>query len=835
MKIFTAQAASHVGENIPKVAWVVNLSVDEFGLTTEEYNWTTLPELFGYDDFLQGMNLSAVTLRPRGGLSRVAQATIQLVDVAGLSSLVNDRLVENDALSVALVFIDGNETVDDAVELFQGVITRHARTAGVRWTLTVDDNSINSITPYPKNIVDFARYPYAETHSIPLPVVFGRNDVSPVVILNSFSGLVSYGGEELRGVYQWYESNDILASCEDVTDHANGTATITSARREMSVSPISAHPDNAVDGWENPPIPLALSDTLRLYFSGSGVLGEMVSMGLLLTVLGRFSYILRIGDEVIRQEENIYGPHILPIDLDIEDWKDNWPLALANLEITGSVTAVYYNAQLVVKFDDSRQARPVYRADVDGETPLQRNPVNQLDKIFTDEKLIGLENAKLVSGWSEAETLRDDWKFDWTLGKRREGTELLENFCFQAGLAVFPQQGGFSIAALDHTRSATHFFDGARHSPIRGRDDSVEWNFSSRNFTDVINEVQLRYDPGPDGQPRKTMAATGQFRFTGTGSMTLVAGSNSTQATLNDLQGDFLNRLVGVNERVYVLADTTYDVVQVMDAENLILTPVDHVLAKANADVTYYVGPNIDGTMFVSQRSMKTINALGRRQELASDQGGLVSEFIRDDETAELFIEYMKTWFAFPRAQVVFPVMLSLGLSVDPGDVCYIRHPQLPNKLKPRLLTTLTHERNAGSTAKFRVMSIGNIAVGDNLLINNEVVGVTDVNQSGLRFGVDRAQLNTPAGDHVVGDEVYRLEEKFLVTSVQPPTPRNPFVGLSFVQMPISYKPRGVWVESNYPDWFNATEEEKTFGGFWTHRSGRVDEFDRDSAVSYYG
>ena len=825
----TAQTARHIGETIPRCAWIITLTIDEFGLSTTVHNWTTFAGLFGYnDDLIENIILGSVRLRGRGGFSSVAHSTITLVDTTAVSAIAEGKLIENDEVSVGLVFVDGTEMIGDVIELFKGVISSHVKSSGTTWTLTVEDNSTNVITPFPKNIIDFSRYPYAETHFIPLPVVFGTNDVSPVAILNTFSGLVSHGGRIVRSIKQWYESAGVSAECLDiVAGTINGTSTVVSARRRMTLEPLSVHPNNTTVGWESSPT--RITGILQLYFSGTRVLGEMSGIKLLINASGAYTLSLLLSDVEVESPVLRNGP--VEITLDIADWDEDWPTALANIRIEGSSTCVFHSAKLVVEFEDfHRSAGPVYRADVDGIST--RNPVSQLKTIFTDNNLINLPNGRLVNGWDEAEVLRSAWNFDWTLWKRQEGIRLLEDFCFQAGLAVYPQSGGFSIAALDHTRLATHFFDGSRHSPVSGPTETPVWSFNSKSFSDIINEVQLRYDIGANQRPRKTISASGQYRFSGTG--TMVANSPADTGVLTDSAGDFLNRSVIPGERVYVVGDVTHEVVEVISATEIALKPIELVDVSPGTNLDYYIGPNLDGTMFVSQQSTKSVKALGKRQEIASDEGGFISEFIRDDKTAELFLEYIKTWFAFPRLIITLPVMLSLGVFVYPGDVCYIRHQQLPARLKENAITTTKTIIKKGDGVIF-VTKIRNMKIGDNLIIENEIVTVTGVNSALSNLAVNRGQLNTTVEEHLPGSIVARLEEKFLVTSVKPPVPSNPFVEMSLVQMPLSYQPTGVYTADNYPTWLSATDEQKQSAGWWTLRNGRIIDFDLSSAASYYG
>ena len=105
-----------------------------------------------------------------------------------------------------------------------------------------------------------------------------------------------------------------------------------------------------------------------------------------------------------------------------------------------------------------------------------------------------------------------------------------------------------------------------------------------------------------------------------------------------------------VGEGVYVDNDKLYTVASVVSETVLTLTAVDGGAVSTLSSVSYYLGPNINDLAFSSQQAYKAVNALGgNRQRTFLDDGGYISQFIRDESTAELFKDHCLDWFSASR------------------------------------------------------------------------------------------------------------------------------------------------------------------------------------------
>ena len=100
---------------------------------------------------------------------------------------------------------------------------------------------------------------------------------------------------------------------------------------------------------------------------------------------------------------------------------------------------------------------------------------------------------------------------------------------------------------------------------------------------------------------------------------------------------------------------------------------------------------------------------------------------------------------------------------------------------------------------------------------------------------ISRAQLNTEAQALVGGEAVARLQEKWLVVGLKPPSWTDPFIRVQLDQMPPSYQPVGRVVANGYASYSAATEAQKVQAGWATLPNGRVVDAEADSNISYVG
>jgi len=470
-----------------------------------------------------------------------------------------------------------------------------------------------------------------------------------------------------------------------------------------------------------------------------------------------------------------------------------------------------------------------------------RNPVHQLEAIQRDTNFINLLDAQIVSGWDDAAASRASWYFDWFL-RTVQGERFLNDFCFQAGLHLFPEEGGFSVAAMDKTRDPQHFFSGDWHMPaINGTDpDPSKWEdgFEVRavDASEVINEFHLRYRlHGPSGEYKASTTASGQYRITGTCSLT---GSG----VLTDGSATFQADNVVDGERLYIAGDVDYEVDGAPISETqLNVTVVGGGTPSTLTAETYYLGPNVDGVMVLSQLSFKRVEALGTRQLTFLDDGGFKSPFIVDDDTAEALKEHVKEWFAYPREFVTFPVNHT-AVDVQLGDVLMLDHDKLRASKKPVAMTTLDGDYNSAATVLTVQAGYGSLFRDDDwlLIINpttfqTEMVKVVSIDVGLSELTVTRGELGTPA--MALSDTwiIYRITVKWMVIGLTPMTPSDPLIRIRAVQIPPSYLPTGRVSQIGWPAWSAATPDQRMQSGWSTLRNGRVVDLDKDSNVSYVG
>ena len=470
-----------------------------------------------------------------------------------------------------------------------------------------------------------------------------------------------------------------------------------------------------------------------------------------------------------------------------------------------------------------------------------RNPVHQLEAMSRDANFMEMLEAQIVSGWEDAATSRSAWYFDWFL-RTVQGERFLNDFCFQAGLHLFPEEGGFSVAAMDKTRDPQHFFSGDWHMPaVNGTSgDPSKWDnaFKIRpvDASELINECHLRYrHHGPSGDYRASETASGQYRITGTCSLT-IAG------VLTDGSATFQTDNVVDGERLYIAGDVDYEVNGAPISETqLNVTVVGGGTPSDITAETYYLGPNVDGVMVLSQLSFKRIEALGTRQLTMLDDGGFKSPFISDSGTAALFVEHIKEWFAYPRDFVEFPVHHT-AVDVQLGDVLMLDDPKMLATKKPVAMTVLSGNYNSAATVL--TVTAGHASVfRDNdwiLLINDttfqpEMMQITSIDVALSEITVTRGELGTVAMSLSDTWVIYRVTEKWMVIGLRPMIPSDPLVRIKAVQMPPSYLATGRVSPVGWGPYSTSTAAERKQSGWATLRNGRVQDLDKYSNISHVG
>jgi len=420
--------------------------------------------------------------------------------------------------------------------------------------------------------------------------------------------------------------------------------------------------------------------------------------------------------------------------------------------------------------------------------------------------------------------------------------QFLDSFCFEAGLMLFTTAGKFHCSAMDKDRTPEHFFLGGYHMPVVGPIDNpmaqqYDLEIEPVNASDIYNEIAIRYAIHPaTGVPQRASIASGQFRITGT------ANTLEVSATLTDASATFQTDNVIVGEHVYISGDKLYSVLSVVSETVLTLTAIDGGAVTTLSSVTYYIGPNLDNSAFVSQLAYKAVNALGgNRQRTFIDDGGYISQFIRDESTADAFKDHCLEWFSQPRDRITFSLMHD-GIRVQPGDFLFIDHPKFKASQRARQITETAEAVDAVETEiDVTTGEAGLLRVNDYIYLQEsnssppELMQISAVDSVNSRITVNRAQCGTKAQTFSSGANIYQLTQKFVVLGVQEMTPDDTRIRIEAQIVPRWYKPIGTVVSAGYPNYAAATDVQRAASGWGTLPNGRVNELDPDSAISYAG
>ena len=892
MKTLSGQATTQKQLAGVNMVWMVKATLDEFGLLDVYKYWGSRTYMIGtspneeyYRDLFSksgGISLGETTVAPRGGLASVGSFTISLRDEEDESAALAEYVVINDEVIVYQIFSNGAEVVADRFEIIRGVIER-APVIGDEWRLTVKDDSKALLKEFPVAVLSFAQYPFAYEPDQVIPEAFGNLNhgpddgdglsavLAPIQMTDKYAVRGTSGRrKKAQGdVYQWYSAAGRLAKV--VTDTPNSdilqTVDVPDPQREMVTRPIRTVASNDVTDWQDAidgdlttGATIVNGDNLDVYLSGVPNIGQMTDLDIEVKATGDYT-ISVYDDTTLRVGPNaVSGDNTEPLTLG--NW-DTWALALMNVRIDGPATgsAEINDIKLVIEFNDFQSTGDEppdlwqsvigyedqtanYRdgAVISGAGTALRNPVHQLEAIQRDTNFLNLLEAQVVSGWADAATSRTDWKFDFFLSDIQD-EKWLEDYCFQAGLHMFPEEGGFSVAAMDKTRAPQHFFSGDWHMPAKNGTDpdpskwEVDFQVAPVDASQIINEASIRYRlHGPSGTYKEAATASGQYRLTGrcnltaAGVLTRVGGSS------------FITNEVTSGERIYIANDIEYEVDgPPISSTQLNVTVVGGGTPSVISNGTYYLGPNLDATMLLSQISFKRTVALGKEQKTASDDGGYKSDLIVDDDTADLLLEHIKDWFAYPRDFVSFP-LTHTAVDVQLGDVIMLDHSRIEASKRPLAMTTIDGDHLAGDTIiSLAAGTAWYYSVDDYALFLNpdtaqpEMALVSAVTPASDTITVTRGLLGTAAQALEDGWTVYRVTTQWMVVGLRPMTPADPVIRIKAVQMPSNYIGIGHVVVPGYPDYSTASTEERLQSGWTTLRNGRVLDLDPDSAISHVG
>ena len=895
MRTLSAQANTERYLDGVQTAWLIVGAFDEYGLSTLTKRWADANFTLGadiYDGLLvepNGLDIGAVRLLERGGFAPVSRFTLRVRDEEDASAIVDTHVLSNDEVVVYQVFINGSEVDTDKFEIVRGVVERN-RINGNVWTLTVKDGSKKLLRDFPVDTLDGARYPRSYEPGQVFPFAFGNLNVgpddgaglspalAPVRMFDKLGLQGTSGWKNKTGTapFQYYPQANRLAEIKTYAQAGDGTLTVDDPAREVITRPIRTKPTNnetewqpGVDGDTSTSATLTSGDKLHVYFAGSPKIGKMTALQIEIVAVGSYAYTVK--DDTTTRVSPSAGSGNETIVLTLTDW-NSWELALMNIEIDGpqSGSTTISDVKCRITFGDFlslEDAQPDIWQKATGYEDqaanykdgavislageVLRNPVHQLEAVLRDKDMEGIEEAKIKAGFVPAATVRNDWKFDWFLREIHEDT-FFTDFCFQAGLHMWPSEDGFNVAAMDKSRDPQHFFYGDYHMPaIRGTEGATQWGYDFRtqpiDASRIINELNFRFGlSGPTGEYKKSKIASGQYRLTGT------CSTSATASTLTDTGASFVANGVVAGERIYVGGDVDYQVVGSPVSETVLNvtpvgggpSPVGGGPVSDNTAKTYWLGPNVDGVMLLSQLSFKTVNALGRRQRTVNDDAGFKSLFVQDDATADKFVAHIKEWFAYPCDINSFPVSHG-AVNLEVGDVFMMDHPKLKPSKRPVGMTTVAgSHNNSTTTLNVSAATAGLLRVGDWIYVLSatstevpaaEAMKVTAVDVAGDNVSVDRGQLNTQAQAFAGGETIFRMARKWMAMEVRPMTPQESFLRVEAVQMPNDYKPVGRVVATGHPDWSSSTEQQRAQSGWATLRNGRVVDLDPDSNVSYVG
>ena len=888
----SGQEAERVKDGV-KGVWMVVATLDQYGAATTTKRWASRPYTLSsntYEGIIAegGIDLGMLSVKEQGGLGPVATSTIRLRDEGGESTITDTHVISNDEVFVYFIFPTGSEVENDRIEVFRGIIERNSTRNNV-WTLRIKDDSKAELKQIPNKLLNPVTYPFAYSLGAVIPEAFGNHNktpddisagdivsLAPARMIDKFSLKAIASEHQFVGtdyIYQWYPQAEKFAQIVNASI-TNRIITLDDPARITFARPSRTYPGNGYTNWydcippDNSSYVSIDSNNLRVWFSGLPKIGTMTSVSLYIKsstgVYEWYLYDTTVSDVTpISSNTTAAGDETYALTLaNYDDWS-----SIANLHLEIRQRSPYpetriEEASIKIEFDDFlslvEQEPEIYQtmqgwvdssAFYNDGSPVVgaggsvlRNPVYILEALLRGKNLNNLEEAKIDStSFTAAAASRTDWYFDFVM-REQVSDQFLDSLCFEAGLMLFTTAGKFHCAAMDKDRTPEHFFLGGYHMPVVGSIDNpmaqqYDLEIEPINASDIYNEIAIRYAIHPaTGVPQKASIASGQFRLTGT------ANTLEISATLTDASATFQTDDVLVGEHVYVSGDKLYTVQSIVSETVLTLTALDGGAVTTLVSATYYIGPNLNDSAFVSQLAYKSVNALGgNRQRTFIDDGGYISQFIRDESTADAFQEHCLEWFSQPRDRITFSLMHD-GILVQPGDFLFIDHPKFKASQRARQITETAEpvdaveteiDVTAGEAGLFR--SNDYIYIQESNLSPPELMQVTGIDSANSRITVSRAQCGTKAQTFSTGANIYQLTQKFIVLGVQEMNPDDTRIRIEAQIVPRWYKPTGTVVSSGYPNYDAATDVQRAASGWGTLPNGRVNELDPDSAISYAG
>lgn len=886
MKTLTTLAAAEKVKGGVQVVWLVEIDADSpdaapvtlyYG--SRQYTLTSKT----YLDFLtqRGLRLSWDRIRHGGGLASVATAQVTIRNETGESNLTDSYFFENDEVRIYLGFVTGAEQKTDAVQVSTSFIEETPFNV-TDWIINTIDGSDKDFSAIPRDIVNLTEHPDApyDEYGKPLPWVVGALNVGPHDDAGAFSFLAPC--RQLDGFlreftagkrcdiygapFQYYEQAKRYGEIPAASYTQTGsTFTVDKARRVMRLYPVLPSGTNDVtnyqkvfDGDASTSVTVLSGSNLDVQIGGVPKLGTLISALVQINAGGgAFGYDVLYNGSSIFANASATGDTTISLTNASTDHANDWDFELYEVRIDGSgASPTLEQVYLEITYDDQmtadRQALSVHQKvtgweDVSGNYAdgaivagssgaALTNPAHVLAAALRGKALMGLAAAEVdAAAVATAATARVGWNFAFSETNIVDDIEWLNRFCFTAGLHLFKSfEGKWKMVAMDKGRTPQHAFIGDQHIAVKNPDAPVSaWlpdlSFAKTPTRDIINEVVLKHrrDRGT-GEYTALYMASGRHRITGT-------CSTSEAGTLTDSSATFMTSGVVVGESVYVVGDKTYTVASSPVSETVLsITAAVGGVRNNAAGTTYFAGPSLSGDLKRSQLRYKTTNPLGEETKDFRKLGGFSSDLIADRATAELFVQHLVDWRSQRRLIIEFSTFMN-AIDVELGDACFFDHEWLPALRRPLQLGTLTDSETSASTG-FSSATNTLFRVGDYILVDDkEAVLVTAVAYATGGMTVTRAQCNTQAIAHSAGASLKRLNlVKWEITGIQILVDQSQ-IRLELQEMPPSYLPVGRVVASGYPSYNTATASQRAQAGWATLNSGRVEENDTYSAISYVG
>ena len=884
MKTLTAGALAEKVKNNVKLVWLLEIDADtpDASPVTLYYGSRkyTLSSKTYLDFFTPtGLRLSWDRIRLGGGLASVATVQAAIRNETVESNVTDTYFLENDEMRVYASFATGSEVKADAVQLARSFIEDTPFSLRA-WVLEGIDGTDKDFKAIPQDIVNLVDHPDApyDQYAKPLPFVAGALNVGPHDDAGAFAFLAPCrctngflreftAGKRLDvygAGYQYYPTARRYGEVVNSTQ-SDETLTVTDARRKMRLYPVLPAGTNDVtnypkvfDGDTATSVTVGAAANLDVIIGGVPKLGTIVSAQVVIKAGGgSFGYDILLNAVSKASAGAVTGDQSISLTAAPTDHADNWNFELYEVQIDGSAgSPTLEQIYLEITYDDQltsdRQALNIHQkvtgwedlaanyqdgAVIDNSGDPLDNPAHVLGALLRGKAMLEMLTADVdATALATAATARTGWSFRFAVDQTVDEIEWLNRFCFEGGMHLFKSfEGKWKMVAMDKTKTPQHCFLEDEHIAVTNPEAArSEWepdiNFGKTPTRDIINEVVLKYrkDRGT-GEYSALEISSGRHRVTGT------CSTSETTEKLIDAAATFVTDKVAVGDTVYVVGDKDYTVDAIDSETQLDISTLVGGVNDNAAGTTYYVGPNLVGEMKRSQLRYKTTNPLGEETKNFRELGGFGSDFIGDSATAAKVITHLQDWSSERRMTIEFATFWN-AIDVELGDVCFFDHSWLPTTKRPVQLGTLTNAETVGSTA-FESANATLFRVNDFVLVGDkEVVKVTSVDYvTEVDLVVTRGQCNTTAVAHLAGVSLKRLNfVKWEVTGIRIDIEAAQ-IRLELQEMPPHYKPQGRVVTTGYPVYDTATAAQRAQAGWATLLSGRVEDNDIYSAISYVG